>query len=236
VPKDPVHEAFLRGARCREPAAYVIPGTASQQQAHRCIQRHVPRTDVEGQHLRGLAAGREDRDIRDAPDVENRSAHARLADEGVIEQWHQWRALSSRGHVPGAEVAGHLHTEALGDHSTLADLQRRPAGRVLQPARPPIGRSSRSTLPFAVGRMPSVGRSSQSTLRQMRHCMPMAAHRQHVNGRQPCAVHRLVCRIRQQLADTEVQPREFGHRHAPLGTAQQLVAGVLVVRDRGEVQ
>ncbi len=47
------------------------------------------------------------------------------AQQEVIDQWHQRRALAAGGHVAGAEVGDHRQSGALGDDRRLADLQGR---------------------------------------------------------------------------------------------------------------
>ncbi len=95
------------------------------------VHHHVAGTGVEGDHVFARAAGRNRRDVGDAADVERDASFARMAEQKIVHVRHQRSALAAGGDVARAKIGNHRLARALGDHGSLADLQRGQAAFVI---------------------------------------------------------------------------------------------------------
>ena len=80
------------------------------------VNHHVAGAGIERDHLFGRCAARQDRDVGDAAYIEGNAGFRRAAEEHVIYQGHERRALSSGCDVAGAEVGDYGDAEALRDY------------------------------------------------------------------------------------------------------------------------
>ncbi len=88
------------------------------------VDHHVAWAGIEGDHLLRRRAARNGRDVGDAADVEGHAAQAAMAEQQVVHERNQRRAVPSGRNVPGTEIGDHRNSGSLRDHRGLADLQR----------------------------------------------------------------------------------------------------------------
>ncbi len=101
-----------------------VPVDVVRRAGHRgdAVDDHVPRACVERDDVAG-AGGWDEREIRDASDVQHRDGRE-VREEDHVGEWDEWRALTTRGDVGAAEVRGRRHAGARRDTRRVADLKR----------------------------------------------------------------------------------------------------------------
>ena len=87
------------------------------------VQHHVAGTHVEGHHRLGPLPRREDRQVRNPPDVQHRARLRGVMEQPMVEVRGQRRPLPPRRDVPGPEVGHRGDARALRDDRGLAYLK-----------------------------------------------------------------------------------------------------------------
>ena len=95
------------------------------------IDHHVAGTGIERDHLVRGRAGWNRGDVGDAADVQRHAMAPRMAEQQIIDERHERRALASGRNVGRTEIRDHRDAGALGDHAGFADLQRGDAAFVI---------------------------------------------------------------------------------------------------------
>ena len=99
--------------------------SAMREMPHQGIDHHIPRPGVEGEDIFELRACGNHRDIGNSADIQRDAPDSGVPIQQEIDEGHERRALSARGHVRGTEIADRGDPRARGDNRWLADLQRR---------------------------------------------------------------------------------------------------------------
>ena len=111
-------------SRCGDFAAAIAVQFPGGELACESVDHHVAGSGIESDDIFGRAGGRDHGDVGDAADVERHAGAARMAEEQVIDERHQGRALAAGGDIAGAEVGHHGDAGALGEDGRLAELER----------------------------------------------------------------------------------------------------------------
>src|SRR5699024_5324644 len=95
-------------------------GGAAGRGVHGRVQQRVARAEVPGDHVPRAEHG----DVRDPADVQHRGAlPCRVAQQQLVEDGHQRRALTAGGDIARAQVVQHGGGGRLGEAGGVADLQ-----------------------------------------------------------------------------------------------------------------
>ena len=92
--------------------------------ARQSVDHHVAGAGIEGDDIFGRAAGGITVILAMPPILSATRVRARMAEQQVIDEGHQRRALAAGGDIARAEIGDHGDAGALGDHGRFADLQR----------------------------------------------------------------------------------------------------------------
>src|SRR5271155_4997577 len=94
----------------------------AKQLLHECVDHHVSRAGIEGEQRVGSGGGRDHSQVANASDILQDSRALFVGELNVVEQRHQWSALSACDDVGGAEIADHGHGKFGGDEGGFYDL------------------------------------------------------------------------------------------------------------------
>jgi len=102
--------------------AVVAEATASEMRGEG-IDDHVAGAGVESEDIfPGRGRGNHG-DVGDAADIESDTAAARMTVEKIIDERHERRSLTSRGHIGGTKIGNRCDASALGDDGRLGELE-----------------------------------------------------------------------------------------------------------------
>ena len=186
TPKKRMRQQFgeqrrVNASPLRQPAAVVVVALAARNQLSHAVHHHVARARVEGDQVADLRPGRHPGHVRDAADVLDRAAPARMAEEQEVGVRDQRRAFAAGGDVARAEVGHSRDSGPLGDHGRFADLER--GAGVLSPG--PLG------------------------LRKVTDRLPVRADQVNRAKRYPAGPGERDQRPREQFAEEEIQPADL---------------------------
>src|SRR6266849_1815575 len=99
--------------------------TAAGKARDECVDEHIGRAGVEGEHLRRLRGGGDDGNVGDATKIEGGAAELWMAIEKIVGVGDERRALAAESDIGGAKITDRGDARASRDDGRFADLQCR---------------------------------------------------------------------------------------------------------------
>ena len=132
-----------------------------REKTNRLVDQHVCRSDVEGQNVVRIAAGRKPRNVGNASQVQNEPPLLGRSHRGKMKERGQGSPLATRRKVPGPKIRDNAFSRPLRDHRGVRDLRTAADVRMVS-HRLPVGRD-----PFDVPDLhPSLPKQRESRRRE----------------------------------------------------------------------